>query len=147
MIFDGADGLHLVPLLKYFSVCPRGHIIIMSRDPIAIGVLAPAGQTLEPFKKHTTVELLLEKAAISNAMRDNLEQAGAITKGLGYLPLAVNQAGAFIQRRQKSLKNYHHLFQKKKYKILKISPGISGYDNTVAAVLYDLRYCWRIESI
>ncbi|PYH46386.1 LipA and NB-ARC domain protein [Aspergillus saccharolyticus JOP 1030-1] len=134
MIFDGADNLDSVSLSKYFPVCSWGHIIITSRDPVVVGVLAPAGQAVEPLDEHAAIGLLLEKAAISDMTQDNLDQANAIVRKLGYLPLAIDQAGAFIRRRQKSLRDYQRLFQEKQYEILKINPGISGYDNTVATV-------------
>ncbi|KMU85898.1 hypothetical protein CIHG_03427 [Coccidioides immitis H538.4] len=84
--------------------------------------------------EQAAVGLLLEKAAIGSPTGDDLKQATAVVKSLGYLPLAIDQAGAFIRRRQKSLKDYHRLFQDKQYEILNITPRISGYEKTVATV-------------
>ncbi|KMP09096.1 TPR repeat [Coccidioides immitis RMSCC 2394] len=101
--------------------------------------LAPGGHSVEPLDEQTAVGLLLEKAAIGSPTVDNLKQATAVVRGLGYLPLAIDQAGAFIRRRQKSLKDYHRLFQDKQYEILNVAPGVSGYEKTVAT-LWELSF-------
>nr|KMM72098.1 hypothetical protein CPAG_08397 [Coccidioides posadasii RMSCC 3488] len=134
MIFDGADDLASVPLSRYFPSCSWGHIIITSRDQAAVGLVAPSGHSVEPLDEQAAVGLLLEKAAIGSPTGDDLKQATAVVKSLGCLPLAIDQAGAFIRRRQKSLKDYHRLFQDKQYEILNITPRISGYEKTVATV-------------
>ncbi|RHZ65508.1 uncharacterized protein CDV56_107767 [Aspergillus thermomutatus] len=134
MIFDGADDLASVPLSRYFPSCPWGHIIITSRDQAAVGLVAPAGHSVEPLEEQAAIGLLLERAAVGNPTGDDIKQASAIVQSLGYLPLAVDQAGAFIRRRQKSLQDYRRLFEEKQYEILKVTPGISGYEKTVATV-------------
>ncbi|QVM13232.1 hypothetical protein D8B26_007846 [Coccidioides posadasii str. Silveira] len=134
MIFDGADDLVSVPLSRYFPSCSWGHIIITSRDQAAVGLVAPAGHSVEPLDEQAAVGLLLEKAAIGSPTGDDLKQATAVVRSLGHLPLAIEQAGAFVRRRQKSLKDYHRLFQDKQYEILNVTPGISGYEKTVATV-------------
>ncbi|EAS28261.3 uncharacterized protein CIMG_09465 [Coccidioides immitis RS] len=139
MIFDGADNLVSVSLSRYFPSCSWGHIIITSRDQAAVGLVAPGGHSVEPLDEQTAVGLLLEKAAIGSPTVDNLKQATAVVRGLGYLPLAIDQAGAFIRRRQKSLKDYHRLFQDKQYEILNVAPGVSGYEKTVAT-LWELSF-------
>lgn len=59
---------------------------------------------------------------------DDFKQASVIVLSLGYLPLAVDQTGAFIRRREKSLKDYRRLFEEKQHEVLCITPGISGYE-------------------
>lgn len=134
MIFDGADDLESVPISRYFPNCSWGHIIITSRDQAAAGLVAPAGQAIGPLEEDAAIGVLLERAGIADPSDDDLKEAGIIVNLLGYLPLAVDQAGAFVRRRQKSLKDYHRLFEDKKYEVLSVTPGIGGYDTTVAAV-------------
>ena len=132
MIFDGANDLKAVHLSRYFPSCSWGHIIVTSQDQAAVGLVAPAGQAIEPLEEQAAIGLLLEKAALSVPSLDDIKQATTIVRSLGCLPLAVDQAGAFIRRRGKSLKDYHRLFENKKYEVLNITPGISGYEKTVA---------------
>lgn len=134
MIFDGADDLQSISLARYFPSCAWGHIIVTSRDQAVVGLVAPAGQAIECLDEHAAVGLLFEKAAVDNPSTDDFKQARAIVHSLGYLPLAVDQAGAFIRRRGKSLRDYHRLFQTKQHEVLSVTPGIGGYERTVATV-------------
>ncbi|EFE44249.1 LipA and NB-ARC domain protein [Trichophyton verrucosum HKI 0517] len=61
-----------------------------------------------------------------------ISPAGQIISGLE--ENAAIQAGAFIRRRQKSLKDYHRLFKNKQYEVLRISPSIGDHEKTVATV-------------
>lgn len=84
--------------------------------------------------------MLLEKAAIGNPLVGEVKEASTIVRLLGYLPLAVDQAGAFIWRREKSLKDYYCLFEDKQYEVLNVTPGIAGYEKTVVTV-WELNFC------
>ncbi|KAJ5714322.1 uncharacterized protein N7483_011503 [Penicillium malachiteum] len=94
MIFDGADDLESVRLSRYFPSCPWDHIIVTSQDQAAVGLVAPAGQAIEPLEEKAAIGLLLEKAALSEPSLDDIKQATTIVHSLGCLPLAVDQADA-----------------------------------------------------
>ena len=134
MIFDGADDLQSVHLQKYFPNCSWGHIIVTSRDQATVGLIAPAGQAIEPLEEQAAIGVLFEKAALDNPSTEDFKQACIIVKLLGYLPLAVEQAGGYMRRRGKSLKDYRRLFDDKQYEVLNTTPGISGYEKTVTTV-------------
>ncbi|KXG52091.1 uncharacterized protein PGRI_083750 [Penicillium griseofulvum] len=134
MIFDGADDLESVQLTRYFHSCSWGHIIVTSRHRAAFGLVAPDGQALEALEEDAAIDLLLEKAVINNPTAEQLKEASAIVSSMGYLPLAVDQAGAFIWRREKSLEDYNRLFKEKQCEVLSITPSIGGYEKTVATV-------------
>lgn len=134
MIFDGADDLQSVHLSKFFPHCSWGHIIVTSRDQATVGLIAPAGQAVEPLEEQAAIDVLFEKAAIENPSTEDFKQACIIVELLGYLPLAVEQAGAYMRRRGKTLKDYRRLFDDKQYEVLHVTPGISGYEKTVTTV-------------
>ncbi|EFQ99028.1 LipA and NB-ARC domain-containing protein [Nannizzia gypsea CBS 118893] len=134
LIFDGIDNLGSVKITDYFPNASWGHIILTSRDQATLGAICPAGQIISGLEENAAIQVLFGKAAINNPTEDDGKEASIIVRLLGYLPLAVDQAGAFIRRRQKSLKDYHRLFKNKHYEVLKISPGIGDHEKTVATV-------------
>ncbi|KAI1972184.1 hypothetical protein LOZ35_004696 [Ophidiomyces ophidiicola] len=140
MIFDGADDLRSIPLASYFPVCAWGHIIVTSKDQAAIGLVAPAGRVIDVLEERDAIGLLFEKAAIGKPSADDLKQASMIVHSLGCLPLAVDQAGAFIRRRQKTLRDYYRLFRTKQYEVLSIAPGIDLNEKAVATV-WEQNFC------
>ncbi|KAF3896736.1 LipA and NB-ARC domain-containing protein [Trichophyton interdigitale] len=134
LIFDGIDNLVSVKITEYFPNASWGHIILTSRDQATLGAISPAGQIISGLEKNAAIQVLFGKAAIQNPTEDDDKEASIIVRLLGYLPLAIDQAGAFIRRRQKSLKDYHRLFKNKHYEVLRISPSIGDHEKTVATV-------------
>ncbi|KAK2753074.1 hypothetical protein FQN55_005034 [Onygenales sp. PD_40] len=134
MVFDNADDLESVSLSRYFPSCAWGHIIVTTRDQGAVGHVAPDGCAVPPLGEDDSVAVLLAKSGTWKPTEDDIKEAKTISNFLGHLPLAVEQAGAFIRRRGKTLKDYHRLLKNKQYEILKITPGIGGHEKTVATV-------------
>ena len=132
LIFDNADDLESMSLSKYFPASLWGHIIITSRDRAAIGSVGKEGSVMDRLTAEEAVEVLLEKAGIRNASQVELEMARVIVvELLGCLPLAVDQGGAFMRARQKSLTDYHRLFQLQQNQVLNYRPRLAEYDKTV----------------
>ena len=132
LIFDNADDLESISLSKYFPASFWGHIIITSRDGAAIGFVGQEGSVMDRLTAEDAVEVLLEKAGIRNAPQADLEMARVIVvELLGCLPLAVDQGGAFIRERRKSLADYHRLFQLHQNQVLSFRPRLAEYDKTV----------------
>ena len=132
LIFDNADDPESISLSKYFPASFWGHIIITSRDGAAIGSIRQEGSIMDRLTAAEAVEVLLEKAGIRNASKAELEEARVIAvELLGCLPLAVDQGGAFMRARQKSLADYHRLFQLQRNQVLDYRPRLAEYNKPV----------------
>ncbi|KAM5430281.1 hypothetical protein McanCB56680_004946 [Microsporum canis] len=134
LIFDGFNDLNTVPIRDYFPNTSWGHIIITSRDQSTVGLVSPWGTAITPLEEDAAIKLLLGKAAIVNPTDEVLKDARVIVRHLGCLALAVDQAGALIRRRQKSLKDYYRLLENEQTELLKIKPGICLHEKTVSTV-------------
>ena len=133
IIFDNADDLPSIALAKYFPTATWGHIIITGRDQSMLGQLAPVGEVLKPFDKENAVAVLYSKSAIEPTTT-NAKDAREIVSLLGCLPLAIDQAGAFIRRRAKSFSDYRRLLESQMHKVLEASPGMLDSENAVISV-------------
>ncbi|KAK2863661.1 hypothetical protein FQN49_004117 [Arthroderma sp. PD_2] len=134
MIFDGFNDLNAVPIRDYFPNTSWGHIIVTSRNQSTVGLVSPVGQIITPLEEDSAIKLLLGKAAIVNPSKEDLKDAGIIVRHLGCLALAVDQAGALVRRRQKSLKDYYRLLEGEQNELLKIKPGLGLHEKTVSTV-------------
>lgn len=131
LIFDNADDLESVWLPRYFPATSWGHIIITSRDQAAIGSVGREGCLLERLEASEAISVLIGKARIQNPSAEDYEQAQGIVELLGCLPLAVDQGGAFISSRQKTLTDYRRLYEERQHDVLKFKPRLGEYDKTV----------------
>lgn len=131
LIFDNADDLESVWLPKYFPATSWGHIIVTSRDQAAIGTVAREGFLLERLEASEAMTVLIRKAGIQNPSAEDYEQAQGIVELLGCLPLAVDQGGAFVSSRRKTLTDYRRLYEERQHDVLKFKPRLGEYDKTV----------------
>ncbi|KAI9847786.1 MAG: hypothetical protein M1837_001679 [Sclerophora amabilis] len=131
LIFDNADDLDSVRISKYIPAASWGHIIITSRDQAAIGSVGKEGCLLERLEAKEAVAVLMEKAGIRSPSVEDYQEAEVIVELLGCLPLAVDQGGAFIRSRQKTLTDYRRLYQERQHEVLKFKPRLGEYDKTV----------------
>lgn len=131
MVFDNADDLASLRLETYFPSNWSGHILLTTRDQDAIGSVAQEGILLDTLASDDAVRLLLETAAIRQPSKTDVECARDIVGHLGALPLALDQAGAFMRSRQKSPKQYHDLFVRAQYDLLGYKPRLSSSNETV----------------
>ena len=141
LIFDNADNLESVSLSKYFPASFSGHIIITSRNGAAIGSLGQEGSVMDRLTTEDAVEVLLEKAGLRNVSEADMQMARVIVvELLGCLPLAVDQGGAFIRERRKSLADYYRLFQMHQNQVLSYRPRLAEYDKTVLTA-WEMNFC------
>ena len=94
----------------------NGHILLTTRAQ-ALGGLAQ-GIDVDTFTSELGALFLLRRAtiiaadgAIENAVQSDREIAMQISKELGGLPLALDQAGAYIEETQCSLADYLGFYQ------------------------------------
>ena len=94
LLIDNADDPE-INLQQFFPVCRHGNIIITSRNP-ACRLYAPDSHfNVSEMNANDAIELLLRMTAAQRSSA-NMQRAGSICKELGYLALAVAQAGAYI---------------------------------------------------
>ena len=131
LIFDNADDLESVPIQDYVPKTSWGHVIFTSRDQGIIGTLAKTGVLLDQLALDEATLVLLQKADVLNPSPEEFGHAQDIVQQLACLPLAVDQAGAYIKARNKSLSAFKELCSQRQSDILKYKPRLAGYDQTV----------------
>lgn len=131
MVFDNADDLLSVPVSRYFPAPSSGHIIITSRNQEAIGGVAEEGCILGPLPSEEATAVLLETAAIRQPSGDDLQSAREVVRLLGFLPLAIDQAGAFMRSRHRNPKEYIDLYLRRRIELLEFKPRLADSERTV----------------
>ncbi|MDQ2886317.1 MAG: tetratricopeptide repeat protein [Chloroflexota bacterium] len=114
LIFDNADDLHIVS--DILPAHNSGHILFTTRAT-AMGDLAQR-VSIDEMDREEGPLLLLRRAKIlstdaplTNASKADLAAAQAIVEAVDGLPLALDQAGAYIEETQCSLADYLQLYQ------------------------------------
>jgi tetratricopeptide (TPR) repeat protein len=122
LIFDNAGSSE--EIAQYLPREGTGHAIITSRNPNwggASGVIP-----VEVFERKESIEFLFKRTK-----QKEKETASKLAEALGDLPLALEQAGAYIEESAISLADYLMLFQEQRKEILKRGKP-AAYPETVA---------------
>ena len=143
LIVDNADDLESFSLSEFFPNVPYGHIIITSRRQAA-GRLGRKME-IDTMKQDKAVELLC--LCSQTDMDVDLEEAHLLVKVLGHLPLAIDQAGAFIAEHCITFEDYFRLFVQSEAQVLKNKPpkAIWSYEHTVYTT-WEMSY-QKVESM
>ncbi|KAL9046502.1 MAG: hypothetical protein Q9214_000671 [Letrouitia sp. 1 TL-2023] len=112
MICDNVDDLESFNISDYWPNSPNRKVLITSRRPESIrfddGVALPQMQLNESFT--------LFARSLGREMKTmgptEVEESKRIVEKLGFLPLAIDQAGAYIQRLSMPLHSYLPLFDR-----------------------------------
>ena len=123
LIFDNAGKPESID--AYLPQGGKGHVIITSRNQ-DWDVLAREMPILV-FEEDEAVEFILKRTGEFNP-----ESAKELAKELDRLPLALEQACAYIKTRNKSIAGYLELFRQRKAELLKFPISRRDYDYTVA---------------
>jgi tetratricopeptide (TPR) repeat protein len=111
-----------------------GHTIITTRNPDAISIPAE-GLELEVLHPDTATELLLTRSKVDDVANSEAAktEAARIVDMLGYLPLAIEQAAAYIREASKDifafLASYH---ENRRVLHRRVPHGNWGYTSSVA---------------
>ena len=128
LVFDNAQGPE--DIKPYLPHGGRGHVIITSRNPVW-GSLARS-MVVSKFERSESVKFLCKRTG-----QEDKKAADELAEALGDLPLALEQAGAYMETTAKPLAEYLRAFQERELKMLaKGKP--SDYPDTVAKT-------WRIS--
>ncbi|OPX81961.1 MAG: photosystem I assembly protein Ycf3 [Methanosaeta sp. PtaB.Bin087] len=134
LVFDNAQEPE--NLTDYLPRTGAGHVIITSRNPNWGGTAKPL--LVDVFSRQESVEFLLSRTGQTDG-------AHALAETLGDLPLALEQAGAYIQETGISLSAYLKLFQKRQKELLRRGKP-DAYPDTVATT-WDLSFQKAREEV
>ncbi|KAJ6564845.1 hypothetical protein B0H19DRAFT_1068345 [Mycena capillaripes] len=131
LFFDNADDPNL-NLNRFLPHCSHGNIIITSRNPELRGY-GGSYSFVTDMDEDEAVAVLLQSARC-DVSPANKGIAAEIVKVLGYLPLAIVQAGAFILK-SGALENYLDLYRKNRAQLLSEKP-VQSHDD----------YAWTVYT-
>jgi Tfp pilus assembly protein PilF len=123
LVFDNANKVEEVR--GYLPQTEHGHILITSRDPNWAEVAEPLRITTWPRKD--SVEFLLKRTK-----QEDEAAANGLAEALGDLPLALEQASAYIGASGISLAEYLRILRERTREILRSGQAPAGYHATVA---------------
>src|SRR5204862_2350670 len=106
LIFDNATDSDSVR--EYIPQGNAGHILVTSRNANWRGLIKPL--SVQAMKSEEATAFLLNRTGQTDEAN-----ASELAKELGYLPLALEQAGAFIEATGSTLSHYMKLFQTRHY--------------------------------
>ena len=131
LILDNVDSKEASTAVK--ALLPRlskGRVLITSRRSLwPKGIRKQALGVLDPDDAH---RYLLTATEERTPAEDDEERAGALAERLGYLPLALEQAAAYIERHRLSFEGYERLWQVEREKVLTWHDESSSYPRAVA---------------
>ncbi|KAF8337224.1 hypothetical protein F5887DRAFT_890745, partial [Amanita rubescens] len=112
MVFDNADGGYEI-IEKFLPSGSNGNILITSRNEELMRITLE-GYILEVhgMDKEEAISLLLKSAGIRDKSIKIMESASRIVLELGFIPLAIDQAGAYMQGSHCDLDVYLDLYHK-----------------------------------
>jgi tetratricopeptide (TPR) repeat protein len=131
LIFDNAD---LPELLKGFR--PRnakGHILLTSRAQVfdTLGIAKPF--EIDVMLPEEALEFLFARTGRDKGNAAEREAAVQLVEELGYLPLALEQAAAFISAKKARFQDYLAGYRKRRLQLLQESLPVTGdYPESVA---------------
>ena len=127
MVYDNANG-HYSVVEKFIPPGNGGNILITSRN-VELKRLAVDAANVVDMPDGEAVSLLLKSAMFDGTSDHIKNMATQAVSELGGIPLAVDQAGSFIQSFGCSIDDYLELFKKHKNQLMsrKEFKGASGY--------------------
>ena len=122
LIIDNADDLELTR--DFLPTGGKGHIILTTRSQetgavaqaLEVPKLAPDDEAVLLLHRAKIIPL---DASLADASEENQSDARAIAHLLDGLPLAIDQAGAYIEKMQCSLADYRGRYQQARASLLK----------------------------
>ncbi|KIJ37236.1 hypothetical protein M422DRAFT_178232, partial [Sphaerobolus stellatus SS14] len=117
-VFDNADMSPSI-LEKYIPSGNCGHILVTSRiEALARLTSFSNTQEIETMSEEDSITLLLNAANIQSPSIQEKQRAKILVKILGYLPLAVDMVGAYIQERKCLIGTYLDSYNNHRAKLL-----------------------------
>ena len=122
LIFDNAnkidEGENMRSLVELIPSGQHGCVLATSRNRASDGELANSGTSLEEMDEDEAIQFLL-KCCRQQGLENPNEEPQNLVKKLGYLPLAIEQAGGYIRNQNISIGRYIYLYDANKGELLK----------------------------
>lgn len=131
LILDNADDPGIVR--EAVPRVPRGHVLLTSRtrDLTALGVHSPI--SLPPFDAGDSLSFLLSRCDREHASDGERQAAAQLATDLGHLPLALEQAAAYITVKPVSFTDYLKSYRSRRLRLIETHrPAVGDYSDTVA---------------
>ena len=107
MVFDNADTLTPEELELYFPPGLGGNILITSRNSAMQRLTAPENSLeVRKMEENDAVTLLFKAGCLDLSREDLRTEALRIVRELFCIPLAIDQAGAFIASGATNIRDY-----------------------------------------
>ena len=129
MIFDNADDISFIP--NFLPIGTNGGILISSRDPRLGESIATRSLEVEVLTHEEGIQLLQRRAQVAAS-----DDVGALVSLLGELPLAIEQAAAYIRERHVPITQFIKLFESRKAKSRILSRKITATRYTKTNSVY-----------
>jgi tetratricopeptide (TPR) repeat protein len=129
LILDNADDVQMAS--DFLPPGGRGHVLLTTRAQAA-GSIARSLQVEEMDTQEGTLLLLRRagvlamEAPVESAAASERATAEAIVRELGGLPLALDQAGAYIEETGCGLLDYLHLYQQRRRELLGLRKSLTA---------------------
>ncbi len=131
-MFDNADDV--TALGTAWPRTTHGSVLVTTRD-FAVAANLPAQYLqINTMSYEDGSEMLLKAVGIDQASPSDQEDALAISKALGGLPLALAQIGGFITQRKLHLRDFLPLYERNTAKIDARKPSGGDYEHTLGTV-------------
>ena len=131
MIFDNLDDICIIK--GYLPLThSSGHVLITTRNKNCDGIPAE-GVEITPMASSESVSLLLIRSSLEHDAREEVKvEAGKVVDELGHLPLAIEQAAAYIRSSQ-NIFEYLSTYRQNRKSLLTDKPkGNYLYEESVA---------------
>jgi hypothetical protein len=138
MVFDNADTLSPAELKAFFPPGQWGNILITSRNSTMSCLTLPENSLeVMEMEENDAVALLLKASCLDPSRVDLQTEALKIVKELCYLPLAIDQAGAYIASGAIDIGGYLVKYSKHQKTLLSQTEftGASKYNRSVYGTL------------
>ena len=134
MVFDNADNLMPEELEQYFPSGLGGNILITSRNSgLKHLTLHENSLEVKEMEENEAISLLLRAACLDESQENLQAEASKIVNELFCIPLAIDQAGAFIAYGDTDIRDYLHEYSHYRERLLSYSAfkGASKYNRSV----------------
>ena len=134
MVFDNADNQMPEELEQFFPSGLGGNILITSRNSgLKHLTLHESSLEVKEMEENDAISLLLKAACLSESQANLKAVASKIVNELFCIPLAIDQAGAFIAFGDTDIRNYLDEYSQYRERLLSYPDfkGASKYNRTV----------------
>jgi hypothetical protein len=116
LVFDNADEPSVLKNLMPFDT--KGHVLLTSRAHFFEELDITSQIEMEKMSPEEAREFFIKRTGRENLKPSELGALDKLTYELGYLPLAIEQAGAYIRKIECSFEDYLSSYKKRGLKLL-----------------------------